>query len=326
MHVHNRYIPFFIIAAISMAMIVFASISIIKFGSRTVSTKLVLYLFVTLLIEEFSSIPYAFEYNSGFCQFVGFLHMYSSMSNVVVVFLMMLIYRYMFIEDTLGISKVIASKLELIVFGPSLLALFPLSTHCYGVVDTVWCDLQSDDKFSRLWATLMFFCWILVFIVLSGFVFLATVWKVHKSDPEMAHKLVCSIGQYGITSVITWIPRIVARKHIIDKEYANLIVFLSGICLFIIFLRQKKALKLFELFSSENAFDLDKGNSIVRPSSHMFTWEEEDEDIAILRKSRASRQSDANMRMSKRSTSVAGSVNLSMSAVVLDKSIGNPML
>lgn len=97
-------------------------------------------------------------------------------------------------------------------------------------------------------------------------------------------------------------------------------VFLSYFCV------KKKALKLFELFSSENAFDLDKGNSIVRPSSHMFTWEEEDEDIAILRKSRASRQSDANMRMSKRSTSVAGSVNLSMSAVVLDKSIGNPML
>lgn len=319
-HIHNRYIPFYIIAAISMAMSVFVAVSIQKFGSRTISTKLVLYLFVTLFIEEITSIPYAYEYNAGLCSFAGFVHTYSGMSNVVVVFLMILVYRYIFIEDTLGISKTIASKLELIVFGPSLIALFPFATSSYGVVDTVWCDLQSNNKPSMLWATFIFFCWIVLIITLSTFVFVATAWKVHKSDPEMAHKLVCSIGQYGMTSIITWIPRIIARKHVIDKEYANMIVFLSGICLFVIFLRQKAALKLFELFTLENAFDLDKGDSTVRPSSHMFTWEEDDEDTAIVRKSRLSRPSEVNVAMSKRSS--VGVVGTSL----VDRSIGNPML
>lgn len=335
MHVHNRYIPFFIIAAISMAMSVFVSVSILKFGSRTVSTKLVLYLFITLLLEEIASIPYAYEYSHGFCSFVGFVHMYSSMSNVVVVFLMILIYRYIFVEDTKGVTNIIVARLELLVFGPSLIALFPLITNSYGVVDTVWCDIQTDNYASSVWATLFFFCWICLFIFLSTLAFLRTVWRVHKSDPEMAHKLVCSIGQYGITSVITWIPRIIARKHIIDKEYGNMIVFLSGICLFVIFLRQKAALKLFELFTMENAFDLDKGNSDVRPSSHMFTWEEDDEDTAILRKSRQSRPTEAsvNTRISSASVSTISMNSISMSkrgsvgaVSVIDRSTANPMV
>lgn len=275
----DLFIPYLVIVGISMVMSLFVTASIVRFGSKTISTKLVLHLHITLLIEEITCIPYAYTGNHGLCEFVGFVHLYAGMANSLVIFFMMVVYRYLFVEDTWQVSKFIIRRLLILIYITPLISALPFTTTSYGTVGSAWCDIQNSTDKSAIWATVLFFGWICAFIVLSALMFFFTVWRVYKTDPEMATKLASSIGQYSIISILTWLPRIVAREHTLDKEYANLVVYISGILYFLIFMRQKSALKLFEIFSQEQNIDLDgRGNSNVRASNYMFSWEEDEED------------------------------------------------
>lgn len=325
MTVPNAFIPFFVLVAVSMSMSLFTCATILKFGSKTISTKLVLYLHVTLLLEELSTIPYLYNGNHGLCEFMGFLHLYSGMTNSVVVLFMTLIYRYIFIEDTYKVSQFITARLEFLIFIPSLVSALPFTTSSYGEVESAWCDIENSTDSSAIWATLLFFGWICTLIVISGIVFCVTVWRVHKTDPEMAKRLLRTIGLYGMVSVVAWLPRVVSREHVMRKEYGNIIVFISGVLYFFIFLQQKSALKLFEVFMAQNEIDLDgtdggDGFSRARVSSRMFSWEEDDEEVAVRR--RTTNSGDGSGTSPKSTARKTRNSSISSNGIA----IGNPLL
>lgn len=245
------YIIFYIVAAISFVCSVYVTASILKFGSDAPSTKLVLFIHITLLIEDISSLPYVFNYNDNLCKIMGFIHIYSGLANVVVVGSMMVTYRYLFIEDTWHICAFIVKWANYLVFAFPLITLLPFITDSFGEEDgNTWCGLGNKNDIARIWIICVFYGWILIILISSSASLINTIWTVYKADPEMALKLFNSIGLYATITILSWIPRGISKIKMIDtfqSVWGYYFIYFSGFFYFLVFLSEKRSLQLLEI-------------------------------------------------------------------------------
>lgn len=263
------YIIFYVVAAISFICSCYVTASIMKFGSDAPSTKLVLYIHITLLIEDISSLPYIFNYNDILCKIMGFIHIYSGLANVVVVGSMMLTYRYLFIEDTWHISEFIVKWADYLVFVFPLITVLPFSTDSFGEEDgNTWCGLGNSDQTAQIWIVCVFYGWVLVILLASTGSLINTIWTVYKADPEMALKLFNSIGIYATITILSWIPRgisKISRLKTFQSVWGYYFIYFSGFFYFLVFLSEKRSLELLEIRN------LDERKSGAPKES--FSWE-----------------------------------------------------
>ena len=79
----DQAIVFLVFAVFSTLCSFGAAGFIAKHGNlRSNASKLLIYLHVSLLMEEVSSFPYAFSSNSALCKVMGWLHILSSLMNI----------------------------------------------------------------------------------------------------------------------------------------------------------------------------------------------------------------------------------------------------
>jgi hypothetical protein len=276
----GAYIAYYIVAAISGACSIFVVVTLCTCASfKTAATQLLLMLHITLLAEELASLPYAFNGNDDLCSAIAFLHYYSGLANVIATGLLVVSYRYHFLEDRHGIMTFIQKYSILMVAVFPLITLLPFITNSYSNDNEVWCTMQIEHGWTRRWAFLVFFLWGWLIIIYSTGVLGFTMYQVYTVDKEIGLSLFSTTGVYAMISIMAWIPRTAIRfaahvdaTHDLNNMgflYAYLPFYIAGILYTLVFLREKRALLLFDRLSDWTG-DTGGSNPEVGAS---FSWE-----------------------------------------------------
>ncbi len=295
------FISLFVIASISVVCSIFVVITIKRYGSKSISSRLVMYLHLTLFLADVSTIPYIYNGNSVVCSIMGFVRNYSGLSNIIVVGMMVQTYRNLFIEDTRNTTEFIDNYAEYLAFLFPLVTALPLSmSGMYEGVDDTWCAEPIHSWKQTLWYWVTSLIWTYIIIIYSFISLGNTLYTVYSVDKELGDKLIKTIVMYALVSIIVWNFIVGSSFEAISRTYANLIVYICGILYFFIFLTEKRSLRLLETFMASNRTDnlmsmdhTTTGHSTAVESC--FSWEIDDESI---RNSRLTRQNSMNSRFS----------------------------
>lgn len=239
------------IAAVSVVGSIYIAASIYRFGASTINTKLVLYLLISQIVQDVTSFPYTYTESSIVCAIAGFLRIYSGFVNIFVVTIMVVAYRQMFFEDFTRTAKFCEDNVLIIILAPPLISIIPyfVNSHAYGDVNNGLCSYISNSTSTGKIFLYILFSQLFFMAALNVSILTSTIVGVYRSDPSLASKLIKSVGLYSIVTTAFWVPRCLLAVFLTDDEnviYGNLLVFLNGIGYFLIFLREKKALKLLE--------------------------------------------------------------------------------
>lgn len=278
----------YITCGLSIAGSLFVAVNILRFGHARISTQLVLYLHLGQILQDVVAIPTIYYRHTIVCKIVGFFHMYSGLANVVTVAIMALVYRTMFFHDLNRITKWCSKHAAELIFLFPLICLIPFSTNSYGPIHDSFCSLLNNNMFYYLLPGLP----MLLIGAFSWLCFTVTITEVYLHDRVMGRKFLKSIGLYAITTLLFWIPRITiemsAESSLYSAFAAYMLVYVSGIVFCLIFLREKRSLRLFELdkqFSSNNLFS-DSDSTVNQEERQEFleeleySWEEDEQEAA----------------------------------------------
>lgn len=210
-------------------------------------------------MQEISSLPYVYNYYQWLCSIFGFAHTYFSQTNLIVVILMIIYYRYLFIEDTWELTKKIDRHCEKLIFILPLNALVPYAFIPFkGLLYGQKTTESGDDNYQlhsfcvlngEYLNAIIFYFWAWVLMIVGAVSMTSTFVHVYKRDKEMAAKFFQGCGAYIIISILCWLPRSFDKftgQHSEQYFYAHSLAYVTGILCFIIFLREKKSLALFE--------------------------------------------------------------------------------
>ncbi len=241
---------YYIIAISSMIGSVFVAVTIHKFGAKSLTTKLVLYLHISQIIQDAVALPYVYSSQPVVCAIAGWLHIYSGMSNICCVAIMIIAYRHMFFEDKYKLSEFCTKYCALLVFGFPMISVLPFSTNSYGEIHNELCSFNgASGTIDNLWQG-GFYLWSILIFLCCAIVMYVTVAEVYRADRELGSKLMKSIVLYSFATLIFWIPRCVFQA-MGEHDYriiivAYFLIFAAGIVYSLIFYQEKSAMKLFE--------------------------------------------------------------------------------
>jgi hypothetical protein len=165
--------------------------------------------------------------------------------------------------------------LHLIIIIPTL-SLIPLciaAVNNEGVVSDVsseWCTVNTSGTLLYLVMFIYFYSLIWMILLVSALVLGYTMYQVYTLDEMVGKQLMTTTGLYSIVSLLSYIPITYVRMSYFSDHNPGsdiwLIAFLpfytAGILYTMIFLSEKKSLRLFE--------------SAIVQSRELFSWETSD--------------------------------------------------
>jgi hypothetical protein len=282
---------YYVLCPVSILCSLYVIISVIQFGYSTSPSKLVLCLHLTVLVENIASLPDAFVTNDGLCAFIGFLRTYFGFANAIVVFMIVFHYRYIFIIDQYKIKDFFSRHREKIVFLFPIMTVLPFFTGSYGEENSIWCSIQTNTLVGATWSFTVYYGWIIGIIGISTTLMTRTILEVYIADRAIASLLLKSIGVYAVISILSWFPRCLAAFHILSYMNSNIFLYFSSIAYCIVFLFEKKSLRLFEENAIKNAF-------ITTNSEHDSAYISWQFDSTFLRSSSSSHSKGSTPRNS----------------------------
>ena len=288
---HQNFSPllicYVIMGAFSIIGSSFVAITLARFGSlKTVFTRLMFLLHVSLIAEEFTIIPFIYDYSIITCTFNEWMHFYSGLMNAVIIMMLVLSYRYLFFEDTYHINWFVQKYGVWFVCLFPLITLLPFSSKEYYRDNREFCTPSISRSNSNLWAIFAFFIWAWLALAVSTVGLADTLFRVYRTDQAMGRKIMSTVGMYNIASIVCWLPRSLFRLsqlttgHVHEQRglifAAYMPVYFAGLMYTLIFFREKKALALFVNYTVGAAHsETDSLHS--RDDSHRgdfsFSWE-----------------------------------------------------
>lgn len=263
------FILYYIFGILSILGNTYVSVTLARMGLLTSPTKLVLYLHLTLILENISTFPNIFNTDSRLCEFVALVRTYSGLANSFVVLCLVLLYRYWFVEDKWKILPLVTKNREFIIFGLPLISLFPFITNSYGDSHSYFCTLKRDDVSDKVWGLVLYVFLLAVAISLSCAIMSQTVINVLITDSRYASKLFRSVGFYATFSIISWIPRALAQVGVLSYLSTFYLTYISGILYVIVFFYERESFKAYE---QNSAFNPDLREASDRDSEY-FSWD-----------------------------------------------------
>jgi hypothetical protein len=247
----------------------FVAVTLLKVGLRAGCSRLLFYFHLSFLFDIGSLFPYIYG-TDGWCIFFAFLHYYSVIANCCV-FLLLVVYYRNLIFPAEWVTKLFSRKwgIECASCVFPLISLLPFSTNSYGSIQGLWCGFKTDEN-ALIWEFLLYGA-IVVCLILSGSaVFLATFYQVYHADKELAKQLLSTIGIYCFLSSLTLTIRIILEFF--TDYYSGIAISGSAILFFLVFLREKKSMALFESQSGQDpALRSEGSDSLIS----QFSWEDE---------------------------------------------------
>lgn len=283
MSTDQAFVAYYVIAGISACCSVFVCFTLLAFASlKSTATQLLLLLHITLLCEELSTLPFVFTSNRGICSAIAFLHFYSGFANAVSIGLLVILFRYHFMEDTFGFTNFIQKYSVYLVSIIPLITLLPFITNSYNNDNDVWCTMETNSVTTNVWAFCTFFVWTWLILVFSTLVLMQTMFKVYSIDKDMGMRIFCTTGMYSIIAILSWVPRTAARfwngnNENMDRTaflYSYFPVYISGILYTVVFLREKRAYLLLDRLADWTGTEMDMSVS--------FSWEDSSASNSLI--------------------------------------------
>lgn len=218
-------IGFYILSGVSIA-VVFIILLHLHFTHdlRELKSRFLFGLFASVLFGEIAYLPEAYTENNGLCQFMAWLHYYSGLINVLILFFMSCHY-FSYINNELystKINRLLKKYAIFVALGFPLITLLPLSTHSYQESRGLWCTLPPSDDEADKWAWGVVYSWIILFLNITAIQFFYSLYRLSVLELENRMSLFLSAGVYIIISFIAWIPRILQRVFQFEvKDSAN---------------------------------------------------------------------------------------------------------
>jgi hypothetical protein len=232
---------FLVIACISMvstSAVIYHIYTRLNFDDLRV--PLLFFMHVSVLLEDLSTLPYAFSWNNQLCDIFGWLHFYSGFWNINIVTLLGFHYLAGITSGKWShkINKYINKYGFRLSFFLPMITLLPFSTDSYGKSNDHWCTLPSGSRQSNNWAIAVFYSWIWTLILVNIIQFSYSFYQSWKFDKELCKRLMLTIGLYIFVTILCWLPRTIPRfLHLFlsfstsDRLYllTTLPLYLSGI-------------------------------------------------------------------------------------------------
>lgn len=179
-------VAFFILAPISFLCTLHVLYTIRSLKLTSISAILIAILHATQILVDVSTIPNAYFYSKELCSFMGFVHNYAQLSQVVACFMISYYLHDMLVNDL--ISKVIhwtsqenwnyLSRCVFFIIMVPLITLLPFSTSDYGSIqvddtffqtgkDIEFCSLK-DTKSGNIWSLCLVYTVAWIFIIASA--------------------------------------------------------------------------------------------------------------------------------------------------------------
>ncbi len=255
---------------------------------------------LTLLLEDISTLPFVYNGEATICQIMGFIRVYSGLSNIILVGCMVQVYRNLFIEDTYDTTAFLNKYAEWMAFVFPLITVLPFSMNMYQGINDTWCAEPIYTWQQTLWFWMVSLLWTFLVIFPAVYTLSYTLYTVYRVDKELGNKLIKTIGMYSLVSLVVWNFLVASSFETLSHFTANFIIYLCGVLYFLIFLTEKKSLRLLEEFvASTHDPNLDDetvsgGSSREQtPIASCFSWELDDEQMSV-RSERRTRTSSIN--------------------------------
>lgn len=224
----------FILYSLSLFISLSVIFSINSNGINTISSKLTLYLNISVFIWIFTKLPYILINIKFGCLFSGILHWYCTFQMLILTYTIVDALNIRMLsqqeDDNMNIHssklyQIKYTKLLFIFITPILPIIYPISTNSFGSVYE-WCGLDRESnpgKFSRY--VFLIISFILQIGVIIKFIFLCLKFKTlpKESYDDMLTKLIRGPGAYATVLVsFTFLEDIlIFWQHILTADQDN---------------------------------------------------------------------------------------------------------
>lgn len=248
MGVTARYVAFFVLAVIAIIMTTVACCLILRFGDRRASTatRLLLSIFITLLVEEITTLPFVYTWNNSFCGFVAVVHTYSGLANAIAIGSLMMYFHCSHTCNEripFAMSTLIRDWSRFAIFVFPFITLLPFSTNSFGRDDVLWCRIQTTDQVGNLWSVLVFHLWVVAIMLIAVVMISRSIYAAYKIHMKIGGRLLSSIGSYSMVAFVIWLFRltvIIGSFFTADRSsellfVSELVIQIMGIAFSVIF-------------------------------------------------------------------------------------------
>jgi hypothetical protein len=267
------YTAFYVIGAVSMIASSAVSVALVKMGCETLTSKLVLCLHLTLILEELASLPVIYIKYPVLCSIFGFVGIFSSVSNCIVMFYLVLQYRYVFLSDTWNILYILEKRVTIFATAfPCVLISFAFINDCFGNNHNRFCSYRSTSFCLEIWAT-MYTSMITLLLIISTFLMTDTIIKVCQFDSSVAKSLFSSLFMYIFVTILRFLPIYLSYADPNELFYYAifLAIYISGLLYTVIFLTERRTLA-----ALERNFNISVDDCDAREGNDRFSWDMRD--------------------------------------------------
>jgi hypothetical protein len=229
-----------------------------QIGVKSALSRLVLYLQVSILLEQVSSYPSIYVYPAQFCNAMAALKQYFTMVNLCANALFAL-YTSIMIFSASHRRNQLSKPAQAVTFLFPLVAILPLTTGSYGQINNMWCTFEGSAKGSKWNIGLSMMCFIINMVAIA--INVSVITRLMKTDPgnyKTVLKVVRGSSLYCFVTVGCWIPKIFTfdlgsvQTEDVGIQFSRSFTFVAGLCYFLIFLVERDSMVLFENYVTDN--------------------------------------------------------------------------
>jgi hypothetical protein len=253
--INEKYIiGLYVLAAISTTSTASVIVTLLRNGSRNISSHLIFILHLYKLVEEISSLPNVYEENEFLCLSSAYFRVFASFGGVLAsLFMVVTTYQLLFATLKASAKMELSGKISgfLLLF-PAFVAVLPFSSNSYGVEYSHWCSFNHSPAGKGM--AIGFYSLTSVVLLLSFSILCLIIWKVRKGS-GLRYKIQRTLGLYVFITVCCWTPRTLLRFPAIGNPGAKIFIgasfsmtFIGGILYACMFAFEKRALERFEAY------------------------------------------------------------------------------
>ncbi len=199
-----------------------------SFSAKT--TRFVIFLHSSCLLQNLCSIPYIYTGNTILCEFMGFAHYYFGLIHIFSIVYLTIFY-YSIVTDSWKSLVEAISRYGLIVAALfSLITLLPFMNNSYSAVD-YFCTILDN-----YWAFLVFYFWVLSATFFCSVIYLYIYRFTLNHYPQYSKRLFHFLGVYILIAICAFIPRLAYRivgVSIAGYHAPDIFSFISGVPMYI---------------------------------------------------------------------------------------------
>lgn len=311
------YATYYALAVLSIGGAIAVIISIFRLRkSRTTFTNVVFCLHLSLMLDEITTLPYAFNSNSTFCVIIEMIHYYATLMNYFSLAILIQAHMCNVIESFRPYMSFLEKYGIYIICIAPLMVLFRFADTLYESPEYPWCCVHASILDPLYILTYYLWMW-LVLCICSIQVATSTYYIYLKTDGYMAWRYFATIGFYMFIAIGQILPTTIITAMYSDADDDGsfstrvgsfLPEYISGILYTFIFFRDREAIENFEVYHNNANLDNSPSSFSGVEFLHALTTSDR-ESVMMLNSSLGLKSSSVLERGDEGSTGTAGTTS-----------------